>query len=72
MGPTDPRRHGPYGAKSKVLQSARRCLPCYHRNCVLGEPDSPSLCMADITPEMVLEAIEELLREEDKNNDHEQ
>lgn len=72
MGPTDPRRHGPYGAKSKVLQSGRRCLPCYHRNCVLGEPDSPSLCMADITPEMVVEAIEELLREENKNNDHEQ
>ncbi|MBO7446838.1 glycosyltransferase family 9 protein [bacterium] len=63
MGPTDPRRHGPYGDCSKVLQSKRRCLPCYHRDCVLGEEDKPSLCMADITPEMVLEAVEELLKE---------
>ena len=66
MGPTDPRRHGPYGAKCRILQSERRCLPCYHRNCVLGEHDKPSLCMADITPEMVLEAIEELLHSDDK------
>ena len=63
MGPTDPRRHGPYGDCSKVLQSKRRCLPCYHRDCVLGEEGKPSLCMADITPEMVVEAVEELLNE---------
>ena len=63
MGPTDPRRHGPYGSKNKVIQSKRRCLPCYHRDCVLGEEGKPSLCMADITPEMVLEAVGELLEE---------
>ena len=61
MGPTDPRRHGPYGAKCKILQSSRRCLPCYHRNCVLGEEGCPSLCMADITPETVLDAIDKLV-----------
>ena len=63
MGPTDPRRHGPYGDCNKVLQSKRRCLPCYHRECVLGEMGQPSLCMADITPENVLESVEELLKE---------
>ena len=63
MGPTDPRRHGPYGSCSKVLQSKRRCLPCYHRDCVLGEEGKPSLCMADITPDTVLEAVEKLLEE---------
>ena len=63
MGPTDPRRHGPYGRCNKVLQSKRRCLPCYHRDCVLGEEGKPSLCMADITPETVLTSVEELLKE---------
>ena len=69
MGPTDPRRHGPYGRCNKVLQSKRRCLPCYHRDCVLGEEGKPSLCMADITPETVLASVEELLKElENKDN----
>lgn len=63
MGPTDPRRHGPYGPRSRVLQSERRCLPCYHRDCVLGEEGKPSLCMADLTPDMVLEAVDDLLKE---------
>jgi len=69
MGPTDPRRHGPYGPRNIVLQSKRKCLPCYHRDCVLGEEGKASLCMADLTPEMVLEALEKLMQDiKDKEN----
>ncbi len=57
MGPTNPVRHGPYNQQKNVIVIDRKCAPCYKRKCPDGE-----ICMADISPEIVVEKIMEELQ----------
>ena len=56
FGPTDPGRTGPSGAPSKILDRYVFCSPCYLKECPYGHE-----CMREITVEMAVQAIEELL-----------
>ncbi|MFZ2448661.1 MAG: lipopolysaccharide heptosyltransferase I [Syntrophobacteraceae bacterium] len=53
FGPTNPVRTGPYGSIHTVIRKEMPCSPCYKRR-----PCDDWGCMSDITPEMVLKAIE--------------
>jgi hypothetical protein len=50
MGPTDPRRHGPYGAPDRALWHTLPCSFCYRR---LGEAKA---CLLTIAPAQVAAA----------------
>ena len=54
FGPTAPWRTGPFGSGHRVVRTDCGCSPCFQRHC------ADSRCMAGITVERVLEAIEEL------------
>jgi heptosyltransferase-1 len=56
-GPTDPARNGPYGTRFKVLRS-----PISQRN--HARLDEPEAGLLTITPEDVLEAVDEVLTPE--------
>lgn len=49
MGPTDPARHGPYGAPESSLARPLPCSYCYRRF------TDTKACLLEITPEAVLE-----------------
>lgn len=51
FGPTDPVRHGPYGAGHVVIRKDMRCSPCYERKCKSND------CMRKIEVEDVMEAV---------------
>lgn len=53
MGPTFPRRTGPYGQTERLLVTPRPCKECFARVC----PKDLD-CLAAITPEMVEEKLE--------------
>jgi heptosyltransferase-1 len=53
FGPSNPRWIGPYGQEEGIVQMKLPCAPCNKRDC----PDKS--CMLSITPEMVLEKVEE-------------
>jgi ADP-heptose:LPS heptosyltransferase len=53
FGPSNPRWIGPYGQEEGIVQIKLSCAPCNKRDC----PDKS--CMLRITPEMVLEKVEE-------------
>lgn len=55
MGPTDPERHGPYGAPEHALYKRLGCSFCYKR---LGETKA---CLLEIPPRRVAERAAELL-----------
>ncbi len=56
FGPTDGRRHLPPGKNYILLHKNLNCSPCYKTKC------RTKRCMAAITPEEVLGAIEKLLK----------
>ncbi|MFL6202422.1 MAG: glycosyltransferase family 9 protein [Thermoanaerobaculia bacterium] len=56
MGPTDPDRHGPYGAPEHALYKRLACSFCYKRF-----PEIKA-CMLEIPPRRVAERAAELLR----------
>jgi len=58
FGPTDPDRHLPPAKYCEVIQKNIPCVPCYKTYCKI----STHACLADITPEEVLERIEKLLK----------
>jgi len=58
MGPTDPRYTNANLEKTIVLRRELPCSPCHHKECALHHS-----CMADISPEAVLEAVESLVQE---------
>lgn len=55
MGPTDPERHGPYGAPERALYKRMGCSFCYKR---LAETKA---CLLEIPPRRVAERAAELL-----------
>ena len=56
FGPTDPGRTAPSGSLSKVLDRYVFCSPCFLKNCPYGHE-----CMREITAEMALQAVEEVV-----------
>lgn len=56
FGPTDPGRTRPAGAPSKILDRYVFCSPCFLKECPYGHE-----CMREITVEMAMLAVEELL-----------
>lgn len=57
FGSTSPELTGPQGRLSRVLRASVPCSPCFQRTC----KGHHLKCMALVTPEMVLQAIEEIL-----------
>ena len=56
FGPTDPGRTGPSGAPTRILDRYVFCSPCFLEECPYGHE-----CMKEITVEMAVRAVEELL-----------
>ena len=56
MGPTSPARHGPYNQQNNTIAIDMDCSPCHKRKC----PENIE-CMKQITPEIVLEKIRNLI-----------
>jgi lipopolysaccharide heptosyltransferase I len=57
MGPTDPKRNGPYGAEENVVWHSLPCSFCHRRY------GNPQRCMLDLAPETVAERAIDLLEE---------
>jgi heptosyltransferase I len=55
MGPTDPERHGPYGAPERAIYRRLPCSFCYHR---FGEAKA---CLLEVPPERLAERAAALL-----------
>ncbi len=55
FGPTDPQRHLPPAKDFVLIQDSLKCGPCYSAKCKTGA------CMANITPEEVLDAAVKIL-----------
>ncbi len=58
MGPTDPRYTNANLGKTIVLRRELECAPCHHKECAQHHS-----CMADISPQEVKRAVEQLLQE---------
>jgi heptosyltransferase-2 len=56
FGPTDPGRTAPAGAPSRILDRYVFCSPCFLKDCPYGHE-----CMEEISAEMALEAVLELV-----------
>jgi lipopolysaccharide heptosyltransferase II len=59
FGSTEPLWTGPAAANATVLRQKFECAPCFCKQCPI---DDPAPCLAAITPESVLEALENRLR----------
>lgn len=57
FGSTEPEMTGPMGPRSRVLRHHVPCSPCFLRECPID-----FACMKSITPEMVIDASEALLK----------
>ena len=58
LGPTDPRRTGPYGQLQNVIQLPLPCVPCMKPEC---RYEKPMECLRGITPELIFARVEKLL-----------
>jgi heptosyltransferase-2 len=56
FGPTDPGRTAPSGSPSKILDRYVFCSPCFLKECPFGHE-----CMREISAEMALEAVKDLI-----------
>ena len=55
FGPSNPHWIGPFGQEKGIIRVALQCAPCNKRDC------RDRSCMRGISPEMVLEKVEELI-----------
>lgn len=58
LGPTDPRRTGPYGQLQNVIQLPLPCVPCMKPTC---HYEKPLECLRGIAPELIFARVEKLL-----------
>ncbi|MDP8264564.1 MAG: lipopolysaccharide heptosyltransferase II [Candidatus Aceula lacicola] len=58
FGPTDPARHMPPAKEFRMLFQRVECAPCYQGQC----PIHTHVCMEKITPDQVLEEVEQLMQ----------
>ncbi len=63
MGPTDPRRTGPYGAGHQVLSTFPPCHPCLSRSC---RNPAGQICLRDLRPAEVYTAAMNMLKQGDR------
>jgi lipopolysaccharide heptosyltransferase II len=59
LGPTEPRRTGPYGKLDSALRISLPCAPCLKSHCSWSQPME---CLLAIQPETVVERVEQALR----------
>jgi lipopolysaccharide heptosyltransferase II len=64
FGPTEPRRTGPYGQLSNVMQLNLPCIPCLSQRCRYPRHIE---CLRAISPEAVLRAVHQMV---DSNRVH--
>ncbi|MCX7817586.1 MAG: glycosyltransferase family 9 protein, partial [Syntrophales bacterium] len=64
FGPTDWRDWAPQGDQHRVIYEARDCVPCRRKGCNDSEQ---SLCLTNLSSQMVLSKIEEFLKDRNKN-----
>lgn len=57
---TDPGWTGPVSPRARVVRSAMECSPCFRRDC-----ECDAACTRSLTVDQVLEALTQLLREQD-------
>jgi ADP-heptose:LPS heptosyltransferase len=57
FGPSDPGYSGPHNPKDVVIRTGISCIPCFKTIC----PGLGNVCLNEITPQQVLQALEELL-----------
>ncbi len=57
FGPDDPETTGPVNKKDIVIQKGLQCVPCRKKTCEFSENN----CMTSITPEEVLESVQNRL-----------
>ena len=62
FGSTDPVATGPIGAPWRIVVSPENCCPCFKRTCPLH--DHPYKCLREISPHVVIEELNEILKEE--------
>ncbi|MFQ5847086.1 MAG: glycosyltransferase family 9 protein [Candidatus Methylomirabilales bacterium] len=60
MGPTDPRRTGPYGTGHRILSTCPSCSPCFSKVC--RNPEG-QVCLQDLRPAEVYATAVDMLRE---------
>ena len=58
LGPTEPRRTGPYGQLQNVLRLDLPCSPCLSSRCTFEKPNE---CLNALSPAQVLHRVEKLL-----------
>jgi ADP-heptose:LPS heptosyltransferase len=58
LGPTEPRRTGPYRQLDQVIQLPLPCVPCMKDSCHF---DQPLECLRGISPEAVFARVQRLL-----------
>lgn len=63
FGPTDPFRHLPPAKQYKLIDLKPNCAPCYQGHC----PIKTHVCMKHISPQAVLQEIENLIAEKQKS-----
>jgi lipopolysaccharide heptosyltransferase II len=59
FGPTEPRRTGPYGSLTSVVQTSLPCVPCLKSHCAWFQPLE---CLRAISPESIVTRAEQQLR----------
>ena len=59
FGPTEPRRTGPYGRVSQVVQTSLPCIPCMKSYCTFSQPLE---CLRAISPDAVFARAQEALK----------
>jgi lipopolysaccharide heptosyltransferase II len=63
MGPTEPRRTGPYRQTHHVLQMNLPCVPCLKSHCTYSKPLE---CLRGLPPAVVFEAVRSSLTSAEK------
>ncbi len=61
MGPTDPKRTGPYGTGHRILSTGPTCSPCLSKVC---RNPAGQVCLQDVRPTEVYAAAVEMLGDE--------
>jgi heptosyltransferase II len=64
FGPTDPGRTAPAGAPFRILDRYVFCSPCFLKECPYAHE-----CMREIEPEVVLQAVKEMIGKRETGNE---
>jgi lipopolysaccharide heptosyltransferase I len=59
IGPTNPRRNGPFSPNSRIVQAGLECSPCYLRR--RSQCPHGLACMDRVEPKSVIDAVDALL-----------